>query len=90
MSELSDKLNNLLTYVEDADPSELSQSRIIDDLEDCIDTASDTIEVMEVRCLRCDRRFRSLPEVKYCTKECELGGVQMPYQTREQQARGPA
>ena len=54
----------------DDGPDAMGTSKIIDALEDLADRA----EVVEVSCRRCDRKFRSLREVEYCTKSCELGG----------------
>jgi len=84
VSDLTEKLNRLLSYVED-DDCILDRTHLADEIEACVDMA-DTIEVVEVRCFRCDRPFNSLPDVKYCTKECELGQTKLPYQTRDQQA----
>ena len=80
MSALGDKLDAILDGVDDPEEP-LSREQLINDLKACVDMAYE-LEVVDVRCSRCDRTFRSLSSVKYCTKECELGGVEMPYQTR--------
>ena len=84
---MSDLTNSLTGLLDDIAENGLDRDHILATLQACIDMA-DEHEVTEVRCFRCDRPFRSLESVKYCTKECELGGVPMPYQTREEQARG--
>ena len=83
-NDLWKELNNLLEYVDDVD-RELCRTELSSELQGCLDLA-EQFEVVEVRCSRCDKRFRSLPDVKYCTKECELGQTKLPYQTRGQQA----
>ena len=82
MSDLSDKLDTLLEYYDDPDSDEvLDRTQLVNKLQECAELASE-LQVVEIRCFRCDRPFRSLPDVRYCTKECELGGVEMPYQTQ--------
>jgi hypothetical protein len=44
------------------------------------DFAQDSQEIYSVKCVRCDREFRSLESVKYCSQDCEEGRVKMPYQ----------
>ncbi len=75
-SSLSDKLDTILDYIESS--SRLERKHLTNELVECCDMS----ELVEINCFRCDRPFRTLPDVKYCTKECELGGVQMPYQSR--------
>lgn len=81
---LWEKLNNLLEGVDDVD-REISRTELSSELQECLNLEYE-FEIVEVRCSRCDKRFRSLPDVKYCTKECELGQTKLPYQTRGQQA----
>lgn len=42
--------------------------------------------IVEQRCLRCDKVFRSTPSTNFCSKSCELGMVPLPYQTRFEQS----
>lgn len=42
--------------------------------------------IVDVRCRRCDRLFRSVSSVEFCSKDCELGSVPAPYQTRYDQS----
>src|SRR5271166_6402240 len=82
MNNLSKSLSDLAESIEEETEPQaqayLSCSDVVSELEMLAHAAA----IVEVLCIRCDRRFRSLPEVKYCTRECELGGVQMPYQTQ--------
>lgn len=35
-------------------------------------------DLVEVECRRCHVRFRSLPDVQWCTRDCEMGWTSAP------------
>jgi hypothetical protein len=66
---LQDQIEALLARVDNKDkPPDLAS--VAEELEDLAAAA----EVTEVNCKRCDRPFRTIAGVEYCTKSCELGG----------------
>ncbi len=85
IADLQDALDALAEHLEGVDYGELSRTDLLERV-GAIQSIADSRYVEEVRCKRCDRRFRTIPGVDYCTKECELGQTKLPYQTRDQQA----
>ena len=91
MSDLANKLSDLLDYVEDIDSEEFSWGILANKLETCLALAkeldalaeqithslvvlAEKATIVEVNCKRCDRPFRTIEGVEYCTRSCELGG----------------
>ena len=63
-------IEKLLSRIEDADDG----SPTMGEIADALDSFAVAAEIQEVNCKRCDRPFRTIDGVEYCTRGCELGG----------------